>query len=181
VIGAALAAPAPARADEPAPAGADEPPEVAEIGVRGSLAITDHGGFGFAGVSGLYHVYRHVALGGYLEGSLVEDPMGDYCWYEGWGCPDFAWRVGAMARVDVLPTFVLDPWVGLGLGTFWAHSRVEGGSTVHGRAELEGTVGLDVRVPRVSFGPYGLLVLSLDPEAPGFGALGYGLRVAVRF
>jgi hypothetical protein len=154
-------------------------PERFELGARGFLA---HGyGSGvyiFAGLHGLVRPFYHVGFGAYVDAALVSDPMTGDCQYSEYGCSRSAFRTGALARLDVLPTFIVDPWLAAAFGGFWVKGdRFDDGMT-NGGLELEASVGVDLRLPYVSLGPYAFAsVTSADGEAQ----VGTGLRAAVRF
>lgn len=175
-----LAAPSEARADDDDGGGGGDPRSYArtELGARSFFAF-GRGAYLFTGVNGHYHLHRYVAIGGYFDGSVLSDSMSGDCAYTEYGCERRAFRTGATARVDTLPTSVVDPWVGAALGGWLIHGKTDYMySTVKGGAELEGSVGIDVRVPHVSFGPYGFAALALGNADP---QLGYGIRAAARF
>jgi hypothetical protein len=181
--GLTLAAPREARAADAKPAPDAKAVEVVDIGLRTAGYLGWGGAFITMGVSGYYRPHPNVGLGGYFDGSVAGESMEtDACFYDDYGCARGMYRAGAAARFDVLPRFVVDPWVGVEIGAVWLRSGgIDDAHSLRVVGDLEADLGIDVRVPHVSFGPYGLVSMALREEGAELGRVGVGLRVAARF
>ncbi|MDI1446997.1 hypothetical protein [Polyangium sp. 6x1] len=181
--GLTLAVPVEARAADAQPAPADKATEVADIGLRTVGYLGYGGAYLSMGVSGYYRPHRNVGVGGYFDGSFTGDALGgDACFYDDYGCSRGMFRAGAAARFDVLPSYVVDPWVGVEAGAVWLRSNgIDEAHSLRVVGDLEADLGIDVRVPYVSFGPYGLVSAALGADGVTFGRVGVGFRVAARF
>lgn len=120
------------------------------------------------GVNAFYRPIPYLGIGGFGSISLISSELGETCLYNNRSCRPRIFRFGATLRVDPLPTSVVGPWAAVGFGLL---TTIED----HFAANIDGSIGLDIRVPHVSFGPY-----VSGSVVSGYSANG-GLRVAARF
>ncbi len=149
--------------------------------LEGGLAVSAAMGRGawiFGGLEFGVRLFERLSLAALFDASFVHDPMEADCGdvY----CPDSEYKVGARARFHVLPSFVIDPWVGLG-----GVARIDTGKLgTKGGFDAQVSLGADVRLGPFAFGPFGFLnePLSRSDWPSGWqGQLGLGLRGAMDF
>jgi hypothetical protein len=164
-------------AGAPASALAEKPDYNLEAGLAVSAAM-GRGAWVFGGFEFGVRVLERLSLTAVFDASFAHDPMEADCGdvY----CPDSEYKVGARARLHVLPSFVIDPWAGLG-----GVARIDTGKLgTKGGFDAQVSLGADVRLGHVAFGPFGFLnePLSRSDWPSGWqGQLGLGFRGAMNF
>jgi len=176
LVGLASTASAASGAGVPVAAGAPNPAYDFEGGlaVSGSLG---RGAWLFAGAEFGVRIFQRISLTAFFDASLAHDPMEADCGdvY----CPTSEYKAGARARFHIVPSFVIDPWVGLA-----AAVRIDAGTPTKSALDAEGSVGADVRLGQIAFGPFGFVTqpLSRSDWPSGWqGQLGLGIRGGVDF
>jgi hypothetical protein len=160
------------------PVGAGGPNQACNF--EGGLAVSASMGRGawlFGGAEFGARIFQRISLTAFFDASLAHDPMESDCGdvY----CPTSEYKVGARARFHIMPSFVIDPWVGLA-----AAVRIDSGKPTKSALDAEGSAGADLRLGRVAFGPFGFVnqQLSRSDWPSGWqGQVGLGIRGGVDF
>jgi hypothetical protein len=105
----------------------------------------------FASAEAAIWFAQRFSVGGYLGVSMTGDPMEADC--SNRFCPQGEYKIGSRARLHVLPAFIVDPWLGVGIGGRFDVDRTREVSAIDASASL----GADVRLGRVAVGPFGII------------------------
>lgn len=122
----------------------------------------------FVGAEAFFRPIPYLGFGALAAVSVISSELGEGCIYGNRTCKPVTFRLGATLRAEPLPKSPVGPWLGLGLVYL-------GSSEGHSATNFEGTIGVDFRPSRISWGPY----ISASYIA-NFSACG-GIRVAARF
>lgn len=151
------------------------------VGLRAHSYLGERGGYAFGGVEALYHPWWPLAFGTYGEVSLASDPMTGDCGYGGYGCDRFATRFGALVRAHVIRRGFVDPWAEVGLGAWTVHGKeYDDSPRDYAGFEISPSLGVDLRLPYVSIGPYGIVWL-LGRQREALQGIGAGGHIVLRF
>jgi hypothetical protein len=160
-----------AAAEDPA-----RPDKEAELSLYAGLGR--RAGWIFASAGAAMWFFDHLTLGVYLDVALFGDTLEADC--SNVFCAQQEYKIGSRARWHVAPTFIIDPWVGVGIGGHFDDSRTKTVGGIDGSA----SVGADVRLGRVTLGPFGFIDQPLtqsDVWSGWQGQVGLGLRGAYAF
>lgn len=152
-----------------------------ELGLSTYGAVGRGGAWIYASARGAMWFAERFSAGAYLDTAILGDPLEADC--SNVYCAKSAYKVGAQARLHAFPSFVVDPWLGLGVG---GHFDVGSRGTATGM-HASASVGADVRLGRVAFGPFGFLEEPLvrsslwQSESKWQGQLGFGIRADLLF
>src|SRR5262245_40285085 len=176
LLGFASTAPAADGSDVPMGAGAPSPAHNFEGGLAVTAAL-GRGAWLFGGAEFGARILQRVSLTAFFDAPLAHDPMEADCGdvY----CPTSEYKIGARARFHIMPSFVIDPWVGLA-----GAARIDAGTPTKVALDAEGSVGADVRLGQVAFGPFGFVnqQLSRSDWPSGWkGQVGLGIRGSIDF
>jgi hypothetical protein len=157
------------RADNP-PAGIDAGFSSYVAGGRGAWIFAELGAYGW--------IAPNLALGGYVAVAVLNDPLDADCGAN--HCMTHEYKLGARLRFHLFPDLVVDPWAGVSAGGR-LNTRAQESKTGF---DVGALLGVDVRLDRFAFGPYGFVDQSLtkyndDPRWDG--QVGLGLHFDVKF
>jgi len=171
LISIALALPSSAAAAE-APQPLDK-----EVSLSSYLGL-GRGAWIFASAGAALWLVDRLSIGAYFDAALAGDPLEADCGPN--YCAQQEYKVGARARWHISPAFIVDPWVGIGIGGRFDVSPTK---NING-IDASASIGADVRLGRVAFGPFGFIEQPLV-HSPVWslwqGQLGVGIRGDYRF
>jgi hypothetical protein len=132
----------------------------------------------FGGVELGARFVERISLAALFDASLAHDAMEADC--SDVYCAKSEYKLGARARLHLLPQFVVDPWVGYAMA-----ARIDTGTRAN-KSSLDGeaSLGANVRLAGVAFGPFGFWSLPLvrtDWPSGRKDQVGLGIRVGMTF